>query len=71
MQAFMHRHLIEGLIKKGLKVAVWDSSHSPQLTVESGLPEYSRSTGFWTGGVQIRGTLKAIAMNDGRIYDRM
>ena len=69
--AVVQRYITDGLKRKGFEVVEWNDTRSPRLTVELRLLEYSTSTGFWTGGVQIQGTLKAIAGKDGKTYEQM
>ncbi len=67
----VQRELKSGLEKKGFAVVDFAPSTDPKLTVEVRLLEYSTSTGFWTGGVHIKGSLKAVAMRTGQTYEKM
>ncbi len=69
--AVVQKEIIDGLKKKGF-VAVEDSgASSTKLSVEVRLLEYSTSQGFWTGGVNIKGALKAVASKNGKTYEKM
>lgn len=68
------RSLMDGLRKKGFKpvaVDTMEGATEPHLTVELRLLEYSTSQGFWTGGVEIQGALKAVAINGGHVFEHM
>ena len=67
----VQREITNALQKKGFSVVDYVDSANPRLTVEVRLLEYTTSQGFWTGGVQIKGALKAIATNQARTYDKM
>jgi len=62
---------IDGLQKKGFNPVDYNEEKVPRLTVEIRLLEYSTSQGFWTGGVHIKGALKAVAVRAGNNYERM
>ena len=71
LAAVVQKEIIDGLKKKGF-VAVDDSgASSTKLSVEVRLLEYSTSTGFFTGGVHIKGALKAVASKNGKTYEKM
>lgn len=63
--------IIAGLKKKGFAAAESESGARAKLMVEVRLLEYSTSQGFWTGGVHIKGALKAVASKDGKSYEKM
>lgn len=63
--------IIAGLRKKGFGATDSETGAKAKLTVEVRLLEYTTSQGFWTGGVHIKGALKAIASKDGRSYEKM
>jgi uncharacterized lipoprotein YajG len=65
------RALFDGLKAKGF--APTDISNSPdrQLKLEIRSLNYSTSTGFWTGGVDTKAAIKAIATNSGTSYENM
>jgi uncharacterized lipoprotein YajG len=71
LAAVVHKEIINGLKKKGF--AAFDDSGAPstKLSVEVRLLEYSTSTGFFTGGVHIKGALKAVASKNGKTYEKM
>ena len=60
-----------GLEKMGFIATDLKDTAISNLTIEVRLLEYSTSTGFWTGGVQAQGALKAIARNNNDTYDKM
>jgi len=71
LAAVVQKEIIDGLKKKGF-VAVDDSDASrTKLSVEIRLLEYSTSTRFFTGGVHIKGALKAVASKNGKTYEKM
>lgn len=63
--------IIAGLKKKGFAARDGDSGSKAKLVVEVRLLEYSTSQGFWTGGVHIKGALKAAATKDSKSYEKM
>jgi uncharacterized lipoprotein YajG len=67
----VQNEIIEGLQKKGFSASDYSDSANPKLSVEVRLLEYSTSQGFWTGGVHIKGALKAIAVNSGKTYEKI
>ncbi len=67
----MQKEIIEGLKKKGFTAVDDTSASSTKLSVEVRLLEYSTSQGFWTGGVNIKGALKAVASKNGKSYEKM
>lgn len=67
----VQQHVVDALEQKGFTTADYDRDAPTRLSVEIRLLEYSTSQGFWTGGVQVQGTLKAVAMNDGEHFDKM
>jgi uncharacterized lipoprotein len=69
--AVVQQQIIDGLRKKGFNPVDYGEQKDPRLTVEVRLLEYSTSQGFWTGGVHIKGALKAIAVRTGSNYERM
>lgn len=67
-------------IIKGLKAMNFDAVAVPSGSAGSGgallrvdirTIEYETSTGFWTGGVHVRGAMKATATRGGNTYDQM
>lgn len=69
--AVVQKEIIEGLRKKGFAATDENGSAGAKLSVEVRLLEYSTSQGFWTGGVNIRGALKAVATKNGKTYEKM
>lgn len=69
--AIAQKEILTGLRKKGFVATDSESSAPAQLIVEVRLLEYSTSQGFWTGGVHIKGALKAVALKDGKTYEKM
>jgi uncharacterized lipoprotein YajG len=67
----VQQQVIDGLRKKGFNPVDYHEEKDPRLTVEIRLLEYSTSQGFWTGGVHIKGALKAVAVRAGKNYERM
>ena len=67
----VQREISAALQKKGFSVIEYADDANPRLTVELRLLEYTTSQGFWTGGVQIKGALKAIAANGSRTFEKM
>lgn len=66
----VQREVANGLRKKGFTTADYSHEASPRMTIEIRLLEYSTSTGFWTGGVHIKGALKVQATNAGKSYEK-
>jgi len=67
----VQEQIIAGLKKKGFAAVAEGASSNATLSVEVRLLEYSTSQGFWTGGVNIRGALKAMATKNGKSYEKM
>lgn len=67
----IQRSLMDGLRKKGFNPVDSTEGNGAHLTIEVRLLEYSTSQGFWTGGVHIKGALKAIAVRGANNYERM
>ena len=67
----VQQQMIDGLKKKGFEPLDYDEGKSPRMTVEIRMLEYSTAQGFWTGGVQIQGAMKAIASKNGKMYEHM
>jgi uncharacterized lipoprotein YajG len=67
----VQNEIIEGLQKKGFSASDYSDSANPKLSVEVRLLEYSTSQGFWTGGVHIKGAMKAMAVNSGKTYEKI
>jgi uncharacterized lipoprotein YajG len=65
------KKVFEGLINMGFAPVNYRLQKEPRLTIEIRFLDYSTSAGFWTGKVQIRGAIKAIAAKKGDMYDKM
>lgn len=61
----------EGLIKLGFSPISYSEDFPRSLKVEIRLLEYSTSLGFWTGGIHMKSTLKALATNNGEKYEHI
>ena len=67
----VQKEIIDGLKKKGFTTVDGNGTSNTKLSVEVRLLEYSTSVGFWTGGVNIKGALKAVAGKNGKVYEKM
>lgn len=67
----VQQQVIEALRKKGFSPVDFNSPNNAKLTVEIRLLEYSTSQGFWTGGVHVKGALKAVAQKSGDNYEKL
>lgn len=63
--------IVEGLRKEGFKVVGKGEVADAALNVEVRFLQYSVSMGFWSGGVNVKVALKAIASKNGKTYDRL
>lgn len=70
LEAVVRNKISEALSAHGFNVNDGGASDA-RLKVEVHLLEYSTSQGFWTGGVQIQGALKAVAAKGGGTYEQM
>jgi len=61
----------QGLINKGFTVVAYDAAAPVSLTIEVRALSYETSTGFWTGGVEVKSALKAIGVRDTKTYEKM
>ena len=61
LSQLIEEELTLGLEKKGFSVVEYDADAPRRLIVELRSIEYETSIGFWTGGVHIKGALKAEA----------
>jgi uncharacterized lipoprotein YajG len=68
--AIVHNQIVAGLTAKGFKVIPFDAAAPVTLTVELRALNYDTSTGFWTGGVEIKSALKAIARRGTLEYEK-
>jgi hypothetical protein len=65
------RKILEGLELKGFDTSEYIEKHDIELIVELRLLEYNTSTGMVTGGVHVKGALKAMGKNKGAEYEEM
>lgn len=61
----------DALRKKGFRPIDYSSTGDVGLAVEIRLLEYSTSVGFWTGGINVKGGLKAVANRGSESYERL
>ena len=69
--AVVQKEIVAGLNKKGFAAMDGEGKANARLSVEVRLLEYSTSQGFWTGGVNVKGALKAVATRNGQTYEKM
>lgn len=69
--AIVQKEVSAGLAKKGFTAVDESAPAAAKLVIEVRLLEYSTSTGFWTGGVTIKGALKAVGTKAGKSYEKM
>jgi uncharacterized lipoprotein YajG len=67
----VHEKIVYGLQAKGFDISDFTPESPIKLQVELRLLEYSTSTGFWTGGVHVKGAIKVVADKNGSIYEKM
>lgn len=67
----VHEHITEGLKRKKFVPVDYEPGAGRALKVEIRLLEYSTSTGFFSGGVHTKATLKAVATNAGKEYENL
>jgi len=63
--------IVDCLRKHGFNVDGGEATANANLTVEVRFLNYAVSTGFWSGGVNVKVALKAIATNGGRSYEHL
>jgi uncharacterized lipoprotein YajG len=63
--------VFDGLKSKGFAPTDNNTSGGRQLKIEIRSLNYSTSTGFWTGGVDTKGAIKAIVTNSGTSYEKV
>jgi uncharacterized lipoprotein YajG len=68
--AIISAKIIEGLRLQGFNANSEQNASPLSLKVEIRLISYDTSTGFFTGGIQTKATLKAYANNNGKIYEK-
>lgn len=71
LEAIVRDKVAAALVARGFAVNAAGVASDAKLAVEIRLLEYSTSQGFWTGGVQIQGTLKAAASKAGSDYEQI
>jgi uncharacterized lipoprotein YajG len=71
VEVAVQQAIIDGLKKKGFTVVDATGSSSAKLVVEVRFLQYSLSTGFWSGGVNVKVALKALVSANGKNYDRL
>jgi len=71
LAALIREKVASGLTKEGYQVVNYLQSSGARLTLELRDLKYSTSTGFWTGGVDVDGAIKAIGSNDGDTYEKL
>lgn len=67
----VQQQVVDGLKKKGFTIIDYAPGQPRNLTVEVRFLDYSTSQGMFTGGVNIRGALKASAQRDGQTYEQL
>ncbi|WP_313178948.1 YajG family lipoprotein [Stenotrophomonas sp.] len=70
LAAVVHDKISEGLSNRGYAVVPYDGA-STKLSIELRSLEYSTSTGFWSGGVAVNASMKAVASKPGDTYEKM
>lgn len=60
-----------GLKKRGFEVVEDVGAANASFAIEVRLLEYSTSSGFWTGGVHVKGALKGLVTKNGKTYEKM
>jgi len=63
--------IVAGLKRKGFNVVGTGEAAGANLAVEVRFLQYSLSTGFWSGGVNVKVALKAVASRNGKSYDHL
>jgi uncharacterized lipoprotein YajG len=71
LAALIREKVASGLTKEGYQVVNYLQSSGARLTLELRDLKYSTSTGFWTGGVDVDGAIKAIGSNGGDTYEKL
>lgn len=69
--AVVSEQITRALKSAGFMVLGPSAQGNASLTVEVRLLNYSTSTGFWTGGIQIEATLEAKAQKAGKSFEQM
>jgi uncharacterized lipoprotein YajG len=71
LDVVVYNKIVSALETKGFTVTEAGVTAPVDLKIELRLLEYSTSVGFWTGGVHVNGAMKAVATNNGDVYERM
>jgi uncharacterized lipoprotein YajG len=71
VEVAVQQAIVDGLKKKGFVVVDPNGTSPAKLVVEVRFLQYSLSTGFWSGGVNVKVALKALASANGKSYDRL
>ncbi len=71
LAALIREKIASGLTKEGYQVVNYLQSSGARLTLELRDLKYSTSTGFWTGGVDVDGAIKAIGTNGSDTYEKL
>ena len=71
MPAVFKQAIFEGLKAQGFVPVDFDKLKARQLAVQIRSINYSTSTGFWTGGVDTKASIKAQAAVDGNTYEKL
>ena len=68
--ALVQSKISEGLNSRGYRVVPYQQAADRQLTFEVRSLNYSTSTGFWTGGLDIAGAMKARATSGPESFEQ-
>lgn len=71
LASLIRNKVAEGLTSEGYRVVNYDQSGGTRLKLQLRDLKYSTSTGFWTGGVEVAGALKATASDGGAVYEKL
>ena len=69
LAAIIKDEIFKGLKNMGFNPLDYKEEFPRRIVIELRLLEYSTSTGFWTGGVHLKGALKAMASNQDENYE--
>lgn len=71
LAALIRNKVAEGLTNEGYHVVNVGEGHGMQLGLQLRELKYTTSTGFWTGGIQVDGALKARVSDGNGIYEKL
>lgn len=71
LASLIRSKVAEGLTSEGYRVVNYDQGGGTRLMLQLRDLKYSTSTGFWTGGVEVAGALKATASDGGSVYEKL